>query len=228
MANLSLVLGIAILIAVRAFRSDVDSTGGLVVIWADYDGCFDLLASPVTEEVQTQAVNKWKDKEHRASVAHTVAEAKNRLTAYLDHITKGADRVIIFSGSNRQSDMIETVNMEVNGNGNSQTQLRQFAKSKGWEFNDARLQEVWGDHNTHDKFSEKGSEYLKKMMAKNNWKHLKSRPGAHVYFFDDGYHYLKAVKNHVPIPSECNAQLTVVHFDWLAYCLEGKDLKAYH
>lgn len=175
--------------------------GKTVAIFADYDGCWDFAAAannnPELLENMNRSIEEMCLRDNKSPL-YTVEQVNDMLMDFVDEITMDAKRVILFVGSNRQSEGIELINIDHHKNGHSMNELRKLAAVKGWEFNDARLDKEIGNAAVQDTFK-KGSAVLKREMAENNFKELDS--DTEVYFFDDVKNYLDKTLHGAKIPS---------------------------
>mmetsp|Transcript_27236 Transcript_27236/g.63457 ORF Transcript_27236/g.63457 Transcript_27236/m.63457 type:complete len:332 (+) Transcript_27236:601-1596(+) len=205
-----------------------DPRGKTVAVLGDYDGCFDIISPTNTlakEILEDKAVNN----------------SKNELEAYLEKITKGAT-VLLFAGSNRQSDQLDRINAMQNGNGRCKGGFEELARERNWTFSATRLQEQYQDEirarstvvaeedvmvDAQKMVKEIGNKEtwsveVKKAMAKLYLRKLKEthKEGAEVYFFDDVQDYLDAVCKEVfkkqpeLFPNEPVFKTHIVHFAW--------------
>jgi len=182
-----------------------------VAIFADYDGCFDII-SP-SNPSGGNADKKFDLAEKLGRKFHPRRHAERLLTDYLEKITHGADNVILFSGSNRQSRQADEDNAERNGNGLARIGLKQLAERYNWQYNPMSLEDACKlPMDTHG-----GSEKIKQMLVENNFSCLTGQ--TEVYFFDDVEKYLDYVRANAKTPS--NIELKTVLFDWFAICIDG-------
>jgi hypothetical protein len=185
-----------------------------VAIFADYDGCFDLISPSNPSGANT---DKMFDKAKKSGASiHPRSHAERLLTDYLGKITEGADRVILFSGSIRQSRQADELNALANGNGLARTGLEQLAERYGWEFNPVLLEDIGTTPRTILK-TPHGSCKLKQMLVENNLTCLTGP--TEVYFFDDVGKQLDYVRANAEIPDKI--RLHTVLFDWYGICIDG-------
>jgi len=185
-----------------------------VAIFADYDGCFDLISPSNPSGGKTD--DKFDQAEKLGKKFHSRRHAERLLTDYLEKITHGADNVILFSGSNRQSRERDEFNATRNGNGLARIGLKQLAERYNWQYNPSSLEDagnlpidIMGTHG--------GSEKIKQMLVENNFSCLTGP--TEVYFFDDVEKYLDYVRENAKTPS--NIELKTVLFDWFGICIDG-------
>jgi len=206
-----------------------------VAILGDYDGCFDLI-SPTNKEAPS-LVKKYP----------ALKKAKDDLNKYLEEITKGADNVTLFIGSNRQSNEVDEFNAKSDdrvSNGLCRTGFRQLADERKWNFNDMRLQEKYEQENegidaqqrvtalgktagmTKEEELESWSVAVKKEMADLHLKNLlrMGQRGAEVYFFDDVQEYLDAVCEEVFLRYKDSFTTYIVRFSWYHMAIDGARL----
>mmetsp|Transcript_122273 Transcript_122273/g.224157 ORF Transcript_122273/g.224157 Transcript_122273/m.224157 type:complete len:354 (-) Transcript_122273:390-1451(-) len=186
----------------------------IVAIFADYDGCFDIISpSNLAGTKMDKMFNYAKQIDRLLYPRH---HAEKMLTDFLDKITANAGRVILFSGSNRQSRKADECNAVQNDNGVAMTGLKALAEDKKWQFESVLLEDA--GKNPSDILSAKGgSSEIKRMLAENNFTRLTGPTD--VYFFDDIEKYLKYTRDTANIPD--NIELKTVHFDWYGICIDG-------
>lgn len=248
MALLAACYGLAFLLLGEAARIDVnlsDSShdleggrrkmgmGSKLVIWADYDGCFDIISPTNTfaQKIYAGQAKNMKKERNRVEPFKTLEEVQQMLRGKLKEMAAGYDEVTLFIGSNRQSEELENYNEKENQNGKSMTGLAQLVGELGaemdntppWKFNNAIL-ETEGGHWNEAKVREifnRGSAPLKRRMAQHLWRHVSksvAKTGVDVVFFDDNAEYLVAVAKE-KIPQGMN--LYLVHFDNFGIAFEG-------
>mmetsp|Transcript_122278 Transcript_122278/g.224171 ORF Transcript_122278/g.224171 Transcript_122278/m.224171 type:complete len:183 (+) Transcript_122278:1-549(+) len=144
------------------------------------------------------------------------SHAQKMLTNFLDEITADADKVTLFSGSNRQSHKTDESNAVQNDNGLSQTGLKKLAEDRKWQF-ESNLLEDAGKNPSDIMSTVGGSSEIKKLLVENNFKFLTGP--TKVYFFDDVEKYLKYARVNATIPE--NIELKTVQFDWYGICIDG-------
>mmetsp|Transcript_126012 Transcript_126012/g.218515 ORF Transcript_126012/g.218515 Transcript_126012/m.218515 type:complete len:306 (-) Transcript_126012:16-933(-) len=211
--------------------NSLNSDRKTVAIFADYDGCFDIV-SP--SNLAGAKMDKMFDYAAQiGTLLHRRDYAEKMLTDFLKEITANADEVILFSASNRQSRKVDEFSAAQNDNGSAMTGLKDLAKAKGWQFNPSLLEDAgtpvdeflppgFGRFSSFDDFRDpdlvqSGSGKIKQMLAENNFACL---PGpAEVYFFADVEKYLTYTRNMAHIPE--NIELKTVLFDWYGICIEG-------
>lgn len=199
--------------------AELSVTNRTVAIFADYDGCFDIMSAA---NIETRSpfrlhLEKMLAREKKAAL-HTVEEMQELLLGFLHKITAGASEVILFIGSNRQNEDIEQSGIFRNKNGHCKTSLQEFAHQKHWTFNEARLDDVIPPK--ADDWSE-GSKHLKRLLAEHNFKKLEGPTD--VYFFDDVEDYLKATAETADIPDLVN--FYTVHFSWFDLMLGDQPME---
>lgn len=180
-----------------------------VAIFADYDGCFDIISPSNPKGAKMDQMFDYAAEV--GALIHPKKYAENLLTDYLKQITAGADEVILLSGSNRQCRRSDTANSVQNDNGLAVPGLKQLAKQSGWDFDAHRLEDVGMDTGTIT------DKEIKRALVENNFTRL---PGpTEVYFFDDVPKYLKYVRDFAEIPADI--EMKTVLFDWYGICIDG-------
>lgn len=178
-----------------------------VAIFADYDGCFDIISPSNPSDGKMDKMFEYAEQINRLIENKKVAQ--DLLTEYLNNITADAGRVILFSGSNRQSPKADTDNSIQNDNGLSIEGLRELAKNKNWEWNGNLL-----DVPIVNPFQ------LKQQIVETHCSIFVDKDVEwEAYFFDDIEKYLKYVQKNAKIPP--NVKLNTVLFDWYGICIEG-------
>lgn len=194
-------------------QDDIEE-GHTVAIFADYDGCFDLISPSNPAGAKMDKMFDYADQ--IGKLLHPRIYVQKLLEDFLKEITVGAARVVVFSGSNRQSRKADEFNSVQNENGLAMMGLEKLAEQKGWQFNDNLLEDA-GINPGDIMNSVGGSSKIKQMLAEKNFDHLKGP--ATVYFFDDVEKYLKFIRKHATIPK--NIELKTVLFDWYGICIDG-------
>jgi hypothetical protein len=194
--------------------TDITKHPKTVAIFADYDGCFDLISpsNPTGGDIDKM----FADAEKLGINLHPKSYAEHLLTDFLGNITDGADHVILFCGSNRQCRRTDEFNARSNGNGLASIGLKRLAEKNGWQFNPVLLEDVGANPNDIMN-TPGGSSKIKQMLAENNFTCLTGP--TEVYFFDDVQEYLNYVRFHAKIPR--NIELKTVLFDWYGICFNG-------
>jgi len=185
-----------------------------VAIFADYDGCFDMISPSNPAGAKMDKMFDYAEQIGR--LLHPRKYAQKLLEDFLKEITADAEKVVVFSGSNRQSHKADEFNSVQNDNGLAMVGLKKLAEEKGWEF-DANLLEDVGLNPSDIMNSVGGSSKIKQMLAENNFKHLKGPTTA--YFFDDVEKYLKFTRVNATVPE--NIEFKTVLFDWYGICIDG-------
>eukprot|EP00930_Biecheleria_cincta_P057158 TRINITY_DN43130_c0_g1_i1.p1 TRINITY_DN43130_c0_g1~~TRINITY_DN43130_c0_g1_i1.p1 ORF type:complete len:353 (+),score=43.50 TRINITY_DN43130_c0_g1_i1:61-1059(+) len=196
-----------------------NATNRTVAIFADYDGCFDITSASNMENSSQFRLHleKMLAREKKPKL-HSVEEMQELLMGFVHKITAGASEVILFIGSNRQSEDIEQNCMFHNKNRHCKTSLQELASQENWTFNQARLDEVLPPK--ADDWSE-GSKHLKRLMAEHNFRKLKGPTD--VYFFDDVEPYLQSTAESADIPQNINFH--TVHFSWFDLMLGDQSME---
>mmetsp|Transcript_75419 Transcript_75419/g.133509 ORF Transcript_75419/g.133509 Transcript_75419/m.133509 type:complete len:353 (-) Transcript_75419:415-1473(-) len=185
-----------------------------VAIFADYDGCFDIISPSNPAGAKMDKMFAYAKQIDR--LIYPRDHAEKMLTNFLDEITADAAQVTIFSGSNRQSRKADESNAVQNDNGLAMTGLKGLAEDKGWQFKSILLEDA--AKNPKEIMSVVGgSSEIKRMLAENNFTCLTGPTD--VYFFDDIEKYLKYTRDTANIPD--NIELKTVHFDWYGICIDG-------
>jgi len=193
---------------------DIPKARKNVAIFADYDGCFDIISPSNLAGAKMDKMFDYAKVIDR--LIYPRSHAEKMLTAFLDEITADAAQVTLFSGSNRQSRRIDESNAVQNDNGLATTGLKQLAEDRKWHF-ESNLLEDAGKNPKKIMKTVGGSSEIKKLLVENNFKFL-TRP-TEVYFFDDIERYLKYAREKAKIPE--NIELKTVHFDWYGICIDG-------
>jgi len=185
-----------------------------VAIFADYDGCFDIISRSNLAGAKMDKMFDYAKQINR--LLYPRRHAEKMLTDFLDKITADAGQVLLFSGSNRQSRKADESNAVQNDNGLAMTGLKGLAEDKGWQFKSILLEDA--AKNPKEIMSVVGgSSEIKRMLAENNFTCLTGPTD--VYFFDDIEKYLKYTREKANIPE--NIELKTVHFDWYGICIDG-------
>mmetsp|Transcript_1261 Transcript_1261/g.2443 ORF Transcript_1261/g.2443 Transcript_1261/m.2443 type:complete len:361 (-) Transcript_1261:95-1177(-) len=185
-----------------------------VAIFADYDGCFDIISPSNLAGAKMDKMFDYAKQIHR--LIYPRRHAEKMLTEFLDEITADAAQVILFSGSNRQSRKADESNAMQNDNGLAMTGLKELAAERKWQFQ-SNLLEDSGTNPSKIMNAKGGSSEIKKQLAENNFRFLTGPTD--VYFFDDIEKYLKYTQEKATIPE--NIELKTVHFDWYGICIDG-------
>mmetsp|Transcript_13429 Transcript_13429/g.23131 ORF Transcript_13429/g.23131 Transcript_13429/m.23131 type:complete len:283 (+) Transcript_13429:105-953(+) len=194
--------------------NSLNSDRKTVAIFADYDGCFDIVSPSNLAGAKMDKMFDYAEQIGR--LLHPRKYAQKLLEDFLKEITADAEKVVVFSGSNRQSHKADEFNSVQNDNGLAMVGLKKLAEEKGWEF-DANLLEDVGLNPSDIMNSVGGSSKIKQMLAENNFKHLKGPTTA--YFFDDVEKYLKFTRVNATVPE--NIEFKTVLFDWYGICIDG-------
>jgi len=194
-----------------------------VAIFADYDGCWDIisLTNPRSKESWFNANTPSKP----------YKDVVYPLRKKIEEITAGK-RVLLFVGSNRQSYEDDRFNAQ-QGNGRAigpnnafERWVQAFGalKNQCWELNKALLSD--GNQPCSSWFEWRPSpwatwsqEKTKTKLLENGMKQLLPEDHVDLYFFDDHAEYLDYVRLHAKIPR--NVSLYTVHYDWFERA-EGK------
>jgi len=185
-----------------------------VVIFADYDGCFDIISPSHLPGSKIDKMLEYAKQIDR--LLYPRSHAEKMLADVLKTITADAFEVILFSGSNRQSRKADEDNAVQNQNGLAMTGLKELAEDNGWQFEPNLLEDA-GKNVSEIMSAVGGSSEVKRMLAENNFQRLTGP--AEVYFFDDIEKYLKYTRETANIPE--NIKLKTVNFDWYGICIEG-------
>lgn len=214
-------------------KNDSFDCGRTVAIFADYDGCFDII-SPSNQQEANQMLD-YADQTGR--LKNSKQHAQDLLKNCLRDITTGAENVVLFSGSDRVSSKVDDFSAAMNGNGLAMAGLRALAEEKGWKFNPNLLEDAGlsagkytppglGRFTTHDaKLDDRhpgihhqpGSMEIKRLLVESNFKHLTGL--SEVYFFDDVQSNLEYTRDKACIPD--HIEFKTVWFDWHAICIDG-------
>jgi len=200
----------------------------LVAIFADYDGCWDII-SKTNPKANTEF---WDSKFTQGSATkRSYTVAKGILEDAVTSITHDKS-VILFVGSNRQSSTDDDTNAKSNGNGHALGPQGAFEgwamkyKSIGWTLNKALLSDgdtpfsSWGNARPSPWRKRESDGDLKVRIVENNFKYLSDVGGKiDVFFFDDMAEYLKDVREKATIPAYIN--LYTVHYSWFEYFKHG-------
>mmetsp|Transcript_61433 Transcript_61433/g.116117 ORF Transcript_61433/g.116117 Transcript_61433/m.116117 type:complete len:283 (-) Transcript_61433:77-925(-) len=193
---------------------DIPKARKNVAIFADYDGCFDIISPSNLAGAKMDKMFDYAKQIHR--LIYPRRHAEKMLTEFLDEITADAAQVILFSGSNRQSRKADESNAMQNDNGLAMTGLKELAAERKWQFQ-SNLLEDSGTNPSKIMNAKGGSSEIKKQLAENNFRFLTGPTD--VYFFDDIEKYLKYTQEKATIPE--NIELKTVHFDWYGICIDG-------
>mmetsp|Transcript_1264 Transcript_1264/g.2454 ORF Transcript_1264/g.2454 Transcript_1264/m.2454 type:complete len:353 (-) Transcript_1264:391-1449(-) len=185
-----------------------------VAIFADYDGCFDVISPSNPAGAKMDKMFDYAKEIDR--LLYPRSHAEKMLADVLKTITADAFEVILFSGSNRQSRKADEDNAVQNQNGLAMTGLKELAEDNGWQFEPNLLEDA-GKNVSEIMSAVGGSSEVKRMLAENNFQRLTGP--AEVYFFDDIEKYLKYTRDTANIPD--NIELKTVHFDWYGICIDG-------
>mmetsp|Transcript_8776 Transcript_8776/g.15092 ORF Transcript_8776/g.15092 Transcript_8776/m.15092 type:complete len:344 (+) Transcript_8776:67-1098(+) len=185
-----------------------------VVIFADYDGCFDIISPSHLPGSKIDKMLEYAKQIDR--LLYPRSHAEKMLTKFLDQITADATRVTLFSGSNRQSRKLDESNAVQNDNGLARTGLKKLAEERKWHY-ESNLLEDAGQNPSSIMSTAGGSSEIKKLLVENNFKFLTGP--TQVYFFDDVEKYLKYARVNATIPE--NIELKTVQFDWYGICIDG-------
>jgi len=192
-----------------------------VAIFADYDGCWDI----ISQVNPKQANERWFDKN---TPNKSYKQVTLPLRKKIEEITAGK-RVVLFMGSNRQSWEDDTYNYENNGNGlalgkgNSfESWVQEYGglENNCWELNTALLSDdeqpcsSWNDQR-ESPWVGWSQEKTKTKLLENGIKQLLLEDHVDLYFFDDHAEYLEHVRLNARIPP--NMQLYTIHYDWFDY-----------
>lgn len=231
--------------------SSFSSPGGrapTAAIFADYDGCFDIINPKLAEYDGTMKNSPaWFEKPKTGYPAGNGAErdiAVTVLNNFLDEITRDRERVILFVGSNRQSLKFDRVMKRTHGFAAiGEGGFEAIAAARGWQLNKALVADAgvygsaWTDASKAqpieiDQYtSEIDEQNLKVMMCNNNLAELQKpewggNDKVDAYFFDDGAKYLSAARGEVrgviPVTIPANVKFYTVQYDWFAYVIEGE------
>jgi len=198
-----------------SFGAQVTGQVKTVAIFADYDGCFDIISPSNPAGAKLDNMVNYADQIGR--LRHPRSYAENVLKKFLGEITAGAEKVILFSGSNRQSRKADDYNALQNDNGSAMVGLKQLAEARGWHFNPKLLEDV-GVNPSAVMSGKDGSSRIKQLLAENNFTCLKDQY-TEVYFFDDVEKYLNYTREKATIPE--NIKLKTVWYDWYGICIDG-------
>lgn len=192
--------------------------GPIIAIIADYDSCFEVI-SPSNWSSLYQMKNKrpnlnhWMtDKSDRRS-RRSLRIAIRILTDAIDAITNGASKVILYSGTARQSVERDQQVTDQNGNGSAYQGFAELAEMKGWELGQAPLLGNQDEHESYRSYKNHGKR-LKARIANTvlddfYGKYQDSQSNLQAYFFDDREIFLKSIRESTRHHS---VQLHTIHY----------------
>lgn len=203
-----------------------------VVLSLDYDGCMDVL---------------FKGAHLRLSRRNMTAELKaleavrTYILSKFSELTKGASRVVLMVGSNRQSIRIDQHNRmllerevgEVPSDvGSVRVDFSNLASSMGWELNKALLADkvngvpagtAWENSELDYPLMQGKDNVTKKELIEFQFSQLQDLEGPiDFYFFDDRSPLLDYVRETLVMDEQISPLLSfhTVHFDWFSHVIE--------
>lgn len=113
-------------------------TKKVTIISIDYDGCFSIL-TPEGVEITINGNNKEQWEQSGLNIVERIKETQQQFNVFLSTITKAATAVKVYVGSDRQSYVTDTKNLNRNHNGSVFPALEHLCKvrstkSQPWTF----------------------------------------------------------------------------------------------
>jgi len=190
-----------------------------VAIFADYDGCWDIIS----------ATSKWATEYEKEGFQKSYDYVSGLLKDKIEAITEDK-HVILFVGSNRQSYADDSHNAQENSNGRAlgagnafELWVNETWNEYGdcWELNRALLSDNQAPCSSWDKQNESpwggkiSSEQAKVKLLENGIKQLLLEESMDIYFFDDDAGLLDYVRANAWIPP--GMRLKTIQYDWHDY-----------